>query len=154
VLKLYLDSSVFGYAANERAGDKYADANLLLRQITGRYFEGYVSEVVEAEIKAAHEKTREILLGKLVPEIIILEKKTEVLKLARDIISAGIVPGDYFNDAVHIAYTVQYELDVLLSYNYKHLVNLEVELALAEFLKRSGRKVIHVRTPAEVVIYD
>jgi predicted nucleic acid-binding protein len=67
--KLYLDSSVFGYAANERAGDKYADANLLLRQISEGYFKGYISKVVEAEIKAAHAKTREILLEKLVPEI-------------------------------------------------------------------------------------
>jgi hypothetical protein len=74
--------------------------------------------------------------------------------LAREVISAGIVPDAYFNDAVHIAYAVLYELDVLLSYNYKHPVNMEVEFALQELLARSGEKVIHIRTPAEVVIYD
>ena len=152
--KLYLDSSVFGYAANERAGDKYADSNLLLRQISEGYFEAYVSEVVEAEIKAAYIKNREILLRKLVPEIVVLKEKSEVLRLAREIISAGIIPDNYFNDSVHIAYTVLNELDVLLSYNYKHLVNMEVELALQELLKRTGRKIIYIKTPAEVVVYD
>ena len=103
MLKLYLDSSVFGYAANERAGDKYADANLLLRQIGVGKFEAYISEIVLAEIAAAHTNVRELLTAKVSPEIEVLQKNDEVTGIADEIVSEGIFPAAVYNDAVHVA---------------------------------------------------
>ena len=154
MLKLYLDSSVFGYAANERAGDKYADANLLLRQIAAGAFRAYISEVVIAEIAAVYTKTRELLTAKISLEIEILRKSGKVTEIADEIVNKGIIHPNVYNDAVHVAYTVSNGIDILVSYNYKHLVNVVTEAKLRDFFERTNRRSCMIRTPAEVVAYD
>jgi hypothetical protein len=51
--KLYLDTSILGFALNKHDPERMAEANLLLRQIRDGWFVGGYSFVTEAEIEAA-----------------------------------------------------------------------------------------------------
>jgi len=152
--RIYLDSTIFGYAVNERAGDKYADANLLLSQIKKAVFSAHISEVVLAEINSAPVDIKFKLYEKVIPEITILEPNVAIVEIAEDLIFKNIMHKTSYNDALHLAYSIFHKIDVIASYNYKHIVNLRVELALHKYLTNKNQALIYIRNPAEVIIYD
>lgn len=49
----------------------------------------------------------------------------EAIKLAETYISEGALTNKSFNDALHIALATLYNCDVLASWNFKHIVNLD-----------------------------
>jgi len=149
-----LDSSVFGYAANIRAGDKHDDANALLFQIARGRFDAYISEVVFEEIEKAPDWLEEKIRSKVEPAISVLEVNDSVLDMARELIAEGVILKTSFEDAMHLAFTIDNRLDTLISYNFKHLVKLEVEIALHKFLSDKDLPIVYLNTPAEVIIYD
>src|SRR5713226_3386063 len=63
--KLYLDSSILGFAINRWAPARRAEANLLLRQIRDGEFRGGYSFVLRKEIDAAPPKVAEKLRRKV-----------------------------------------------------------------------------------------
>jgi hypothetical protein len=48
----------------------------------------------------------------------------EIKRLAKLYVNEGIIPAKKDDDALHIAYSTFYEMDILLSWNYKHLANI------------------------------
>ncbi len=152
--EIYLDSSVFGYAANARAGDKYADANVLLSQIANGRFDAYISEVVFEEIGRAPDWLADTIMSKVESVISVLEVNDNVLNTARELTAERIILMTSFEDAMHLAFTIDNGLDTLISYNFKHLVKLEVEIAVHKFLSNKDLPLVYLNTPAEVIIYE
>ncbi len=62
-----------------------------------------------------------------------------------------IVPEKYKADAIHIAFAVVYELDVVVSWNLAHLVKLATRLKVNGVNKKEGYKEIEICTPQEVI---
>lgn len=52
-----------------------------------------------------------------------MEVPEEAKELAHAYIDNDIIPEDYLDDALHIAITTLYQLDILVSWNFEHLVN-------------------------------
>jgi len=78
-------------------------------------------------------------------------KDTEVSELAELYLSKGIIPKVKIEDALHIAYAVVFEMDVLLSWNFKHLANIRKEKAvLLTNLENGYNYPIRIATPMEV----
>ena len=56
------------------------------------------------------------------------------------------------DDALHIAYTTFYELDILLSWNYKHLANIFKKKKIQILnLEEGYNKPLDLITPMEVI---
>lgn len=53
-------------------------------------------------------------------------------------------------DALHLAYCVAYEIDYLMSWNYAHLANPEVQVALIKEKSKKGRKTPRLVTPDSI----
>lgn len=128
-LKLYLDTSIFNFM--------FADDVPELKKITEDFFENiekydiYISEVVIHEISKVKDiEKRNKLLGlieKYHPILLGTEKIEEVAKLAQCYLDDKIIPEVKREDAEHIAYAVVYGIDILVSWNYEHLANVNKE---------------------------
>jgi hypothetical protein len=55
------------------------------------------------------------------------DRKTEVERLAELYMAAQIIPASKRDDAFHVAYATVFELDILVSWNFKHLANVRRE---------------------------
>jgi hypothetical protein len=66
-------------------------------------------------------------------------------------IQAGIIPLRFKNDGLHVAVAVCHELDVLVSWNMVHLVNVRKVDRINAVNERSGLARIRIHTPEEIL---
>ncbi len=152
-LVIYLDTSVLNFLFADDAPEK--------RDVTVEFFEGvthgkyevYISDIVVDEIAKAEPAKRDVLLKTIKDyEIGFLEVTDEVVALANRIIQAGVVPIAKSQDALHVAVAVCNGADVLLSWNFKHLANINKErLVRALCLMEGYSDKIEMRDPMGVI---
>ena len=124
-LKIYLDTSVWNFIFADDAPDK--------KEITEEFF----SEIGDYEIYTS---------------VVVIE---EIIRLANRYIEKGILTSSHENDALHIAYSTFYEIDILLSWNYKHLANVFKKRRILGINFEEGySKQIELTTPMEVLRND
>jgi predicted nucleic acid-binding protein len=114
----------------------------------------FVSSVVAAEIEAAPEAVREKFeeVLRLNPEF--LEITEEALVLARSYSDRGALPPRFRNDLVHIALAATAEVDVLVSWNFKHIVRLERIRVYNAVNLELGYRQLQIHSPREVASYE
>lgn len=151
-LKLYLDTSIISAAIDEREPEKRKDTLYLIEEIvTGRH-EAYISRISLIEINRAAKDISIKLLGvvkDINPEELEIDKATEVL--AGKYISEGVIPGKYENDAVHIAVASVNSLDVVVSWNFEHMVKHKTRVEVTGINTFMGYNPIDICTPKEVI---
>ena len=74
--------------------------------------------------------------------------------LAELYLSENIVTRNYLGDTLHIAVATVFAIDVLVSWNFKHIVNLEKIKRFNAVNLNEGFHVLEIRTPKEMVKYD
>ena len=123
-LKIYLDTSVISHLDAPDTPDKQRDTRKLWDDIQAEKYEVYVSPVVMAELDRCAEPKYSRLLGWLgVIGYNELQESVEVLELANRYLEAGILRKKSVRDCLHIAYACVYTCDMLVSWNFKHMVN-------------------------------
>jgi hypothetical protein len=75
----------------------------------------------------------------------------EMTKLAEKYMEQKIVSENYYSDALHIAVATVIGVDVLVSWNFKHIVNLDKIKLFNSVNLREGYNALEIRTPGEVV---
>ncbi len=151
-LRLYLETSVWNFYFADDAPEKRAETLKLFEEIRGGKYEVYVSELVIAEIDNAQEAKRTVL-KKLMDDYqpLELEMDGSVEELSDKYLSANIVPSKYENDVLHIAYAVAHDMDVVVSWNMKHIVKLKTRMEINGINRIYGYKEIELCTPEEVI---
>ena len=66
-------------------------------------------------------------------------------------ISEKVLTPKFFNDAVHIAAATTYKVDVIVSWNFKHIVNLNRIRLFNSVNLKQGFSIIEIRSPREVL---
>lgn len=125
-LKIYLDTSVPNAYFDEK--------NSLRKEITKRFwkrFEEYdvfISDLVLAEINDIGDEGKKKDLVTLLGGIKILSSKEDEIKaLAQEYVSRRIIPIKHIEDAIHIAVASFHSMDVLISWNFEHIVKLKTK---------------------------
>jgi len=75
----------------------------------------------------------------------------EVIQLAETYIYEGALTNKSYNDALHIALATLNNSDVLASWNFKHIVNLDRIRLYNSINFRLGYRMIEIRTPREIL---
>lgn len=75
----------------------------------------------------------------------------EAFQLAETYINEGALTMRSFNDALHIALATIYNTDVLASWNFKHIVNLNRIRLYNSINLKLGYRMIEIRTPREIL---
>lgn len=149
--RFYFDTSVFGgiYDTEFEESSIQLFEKVKLGQIICVY-----SDLTEGELFKAPEKVRKFFkdLEKETLEIIFVSD--EVLRLARRYIDENVVGKTSFDDCVHIALATIHKVDILVSWNFKHIVNIYRIRGYNSVNLRSGYQTLEIRSPNDIIGYE
>ena len=83
-----------------------------------------------------------------------LESSAEVEELTRKILASGLLPISAETDATHIALASIHEMDILLSWNCRHIVNGAIQNRLRRLVESAGYTLPAICTPEELMEND
>jgi predicted nucleic acid-binding protein len=151
ITRYYLDTSVFG---------GYYDTEF--EEITKKLFDQILkdgikiiySELTKNELINAPQKVKDFI--KSLPDIIIEyeEITDESLILADRYIAEKVVGKTSREDCIHIALATLFRADVLVSWNFKHIVNLAKIRGYNAVNLKTGYPSIEIRSPQELIQYE
>lgn len=78
----------------------------------------------------------------------------EMRSLANMYMKEKIVTEKYYSDALHIAIATVLSVDVLVSWNFKHIVNFNKIKLFNAVNMREGYNILEIRTPEEMINYE
>ena len=129
-LRIYLDTSVINFVFADDAPD-FMHATIEFFEDHSVLYDLYVSNIVLLEIDRTadpeHRQRLHVVLAEHDVSVLPDEHVDEVRELAERYIQRGIIPKSKIEDAMHVAYATVHEMDVLLSWNFRHLANLNKE---------------------------
>jgi predicted nucleic acid-binding protein len=150
-LKFYIDTSVLGGLFDTEDTKRVDTAERLFQLIKDGVYEGYISRLTVEEILKAPNKINEELKNKVSETgFKVLEGTEETINLSNAYVKDGTIPEKNRNDARHIAIGVFHELDFIVSWNYKHMVNIAVRRLINSTNLRMGYNPIEIISPEEV----
>jgi len=155
-LKLYLETSVWNFYYADDAPEKRDITINFFDIIRAGKYEIFISELVIEEIIEANEITRKKLLYLIDQfEPILFDIEENVIELSQRYIDEVILTERRIKDATHAAVASINEIDILVSWNCKHLVNINRKNRFNIVNFQEGyRKPIEIATPEELIDYE
>lgn len=150
--RLYVDSSVWNAAFDEHVPEMHALTHEFLNRLAVEtWAEALVSDVVLQELAGAPKQRLE-QLGQLLTRIAPtrLDFDEEAATLADAYIQHGVLSVGHLEDAKHVAVATVAEVDALVSWNYRHLVNRRRREAFNGVNAILGYRPIDIVSPPEV----
>ena len=146
--RVYLDTSVIGGYLDIEF--KEWSKQLFEEFITGLKV-AVISDITLDEIEHARQEIKDLL--KLIPEAskeyVFNDEETE--ELAEAYLNDGAVSRKFHEDALHIAIATINKVDVLVSWNFKHIVNLDRIKKYNGVNLKNGYLVLEIRNPREII---
>jgi predicted nucleic acid-binding protein len=150
--RLYLDTSVIGAFAEGGTGERNAASRKLIEMARGGHVTACFSALVFEEVERASERTRALIMDELRNiSFETLEESEETQTLAKYYVTSGVFAPGYMADARHIAIATVNEVDALVSWNFRHMVNLHRKTIIAGTNIVRGYRPLEIVTPAEVI---
>ena len=144
---LDLDTSVIGGYFD----DEWKDATQeLWRQMEAGRFRFLSSDVTTQEIEDAPGNVRDLFDDTFSAETL-LEVTDEMEDLAAACLRQGVVPPKYADDATHVAVCTVARLQYLVSWNFRHLVNVQRKAGFNAVNLLQGYPPIRIVNPLELI---
>jgi len=149
-LSVYTDTSVFGGVFDEEFEDPSKAFFGLVR--SGR-FSLLISDVTRQEIAGAPAAVQahfEQMLAfvRLVP----IDERVLILRDAY--VNAGILTAQWVDDAAHVAAATVAEADLIVSWNFRHIVHFDKIRLYNAVNAMEGYRPLDIRSPMEVIEYE
>ena len=152
---LYLDTSVPSFL--------FADDSPEKREVTIQFWDILkiglynivISDILLTEISRSEVPSSQQLEDRLAEIILkIVSVNEDIYSLAQKYIDEGIIPQKYQDDALHIALATYNEADALISWNFKHMVNLKTIRGVNGINRMLGFKELEILTPQSWIQED
>ena len=144
--RIYIDTSVFGGKFDE---EFKADTDVFFQQIENGLFRVLVSTVTVQEILPAPDNVRNFF--SMIKKNEILANTDEAIELQNEYYAKRILGESSYNDGLHIALATIARVDYIVSWNFKHFVNVNKIRAFNAVNLSCGYNLIDIRTPREVL---
>lgn len=149
--RLYIDTSVFGGYYDV----EFKDFTIpLFQRINNEEFKLLYSSVIQDELENAPEKVKNVIKEIDVSNSEFLETTEESILLATEYITEGVVGKTSFADCLHIALATIYKADYLISWNFKHIVNVDRIRGYNSINIKKGYKELEIRSPRDFMKYE
>lgn len=151
VSRIYLDTSVIGGCHDE---EFEIWSNGLMKDFRLKNYLPVLSELTFDEISKAPKPVQETLKSLLEDEPEILEITDSALELSEKYLDRNILTPKFRDDALHIALASLANVDVLVSWNFKHIVHYDKIRLFNAVNIENGLKSIDIYSPREVTNYE
>ena len=137
------------------APDKMNDTLTLWNDIKSGEYNAIISEVTTRELMNAPESKRSIIADYLTEaNFEVLPITEEIDELAGEIIRRGILTPKSLDDATYIAAAMLNNCDIIVSWNFKHLVNIKTINGVREIVVSRYYKPIDIYSPTMLLKGD
>ena len=149
--RFYFDTSIFGGVFDKEFEEE--TLQLFDRLKLGAIICVY-SDLTENELLNAPENVK--LHFKSLPKenLEYLKVDAEVLKLAQQYVDENVVGKTSFDDCIHIALATIHKTDILVSWNFKHIVNVYRIRGYNSVNLKNNYIQLEIRSPKEIIDYE
>ena len=150
--KIYLDTSVISHLDAPDTPEKMEDTLRLWNQIKEGEYLAVISEVVLDELADCLEPKRSYL-GAFLSQIQYeqVRANNDMVVLASKFIDFGILKERCFDDCRHIAAAILSGCDIIVSWNFKHIVNARTIRGTRVITTMEGYKDIIICSPTMLI---
>ena len=149
--RIYIDTSVFGGCFDEEFSEHTIP---LFDRIRNQEFILLFSTVTQDELDDAPEKVKALVRSLKSVNTEFIETTGEIIDLATEYITEKVVGQTSFADCLHIAIATINRADFLVSWNFKHIVNIQKIRGYNSINIKNGYKQLEIRSPREFVKYE
>lgn len=147
-LRVYLDTSVVSYLKQDDAPERMAETLQFWKMLENGEFDVYLSQVTLGEIGKCYEPKRSELYRHLdFIDFVLVEETEEQEIFAQKIIDAGILKKKSRDDCRHLAAAISAKCDCVVSWNFKHLVNIKTIRGVRQISLAEGKQIIDIVSP-------
>lgn len=148
--KIYLDTSIPSAYLDNREKNRQRITQKWWEDVLFDKYEVYISELVEAELGDTKDRNKRLELLEIVKGIKSLKITIEAEKLAQTYVNNGIFPEEYIDDAMHLAIATLNDIEMVVSWNFIHLVNHETKRKVIAVNLLNGYREIEIESPLEL----
>jgi hypothetical protein len=148
--RIYIDTSVVGGYFDD---EFKVTTRMLFERLENEEIIFVVSDLLDLELISAPLQVRELLTNYSDDKFQRVELTQEAVKLADMYIDEKVVGITSIEDCRHIALATIHKVDVLASWNFKHIVNLDRIKGYNSVNLRLGYSMIEIRSPQDLVNY-
>ena len=151
-MRLYLDTPVFGAMFDAEPPERQGTTRMFFQIANKREDTLFISDVVLEEVARAPAHLRpqlEEVIRQARP--LVLPESSETVELAEAYVAARLVSPKFRDDARHVAIASVAAVEALVSWNFKHLVNLRKKRLAHSVNVRLGYHLIDLVSPEEVL---
>ena len=153
-MRIYIESTIPSYVVARPARDLLQAAR---QQLTRDWWdlhrakhELFTSQIVLDEISAGEREMAHRRL-ELIADLTVLELTAAAETLADHILQSGLLPANADGDAAHIALATVHKLDILLTWNCRHIANAAIVGRLRRLMEAQDHTLPEIYTPEELL---
>ena len=151
-LKVYLDTSVLSYLMQTDTPNRMVTTLRLWEKFKNNIYNICLSQVTLNEINKCDDYKLNFIFEKLNEiKYNTLELNENVYNLANEVINSGILTEKSYDDCTHIAVAVLNNCDIILSWNFKHLVNIKTIQGIRKITNLKGYNSIEIMSPETIL---
>jgi hypothetical protein len=153
-MRIYIESTIPSYLVARPARDLLQAARQQLTRDWGdlqrEQHELFSSQLVLDEM-ARGESEMAKRRHELLANVALLESTEEARDLTRSIVDSGLLPAKAEGDAAHIALATVHGMDILLTWNCRHIANAAIVGRLRKLVAKQGHTLPEIYTPEELI---
>lgn len=146
--RVYADTSVIGGCLDEEFRKHSCP---LFEEFTTGKKKLVLSDLVLFELEGAPDNVRSVVYDVSDDHIEYVFLNEESIELANAYLKDGVIAESSLSDARHIAIATVEKVDILVSWNFKHIVNLKRIHLINSVNLKLGYPIVEIRSPREVL---
>ena len=152
--RVYIETSVVSYLSSKPSRNTIIQAHQeATRELWPRLadeYEAFVSALVYEEAQRGDPRQARMRL-EAIKAFPMLDVDDEARDLAEKIIAAKGIPGEYPEDALHVAVAAVNGMELLITWNFGHLNNPFIRLKIRRIVERAGYRCPEICSPEELL---
>ena len=150
---VYIETSVVSYLTSRPSRDTIIAGHQVATQefwaLLNEKLEPYISDLVIQEAEKGNKNEARLRIM-AINNFAILDSDDEVKSLAKHILDRKAVPSNHPEDAVHIAVAAVNGIDLIVTWNFKHINNPQMKFAIREAVEQTGYRMPEICSPDEL----
>ena len=148
IQRIYIDTSVVGGYFDEEF-EFYT--KLFFERVEKGNFKIIASNLLETELKGAPAEVLTFYQSIPKTQIEYVEQTEDSIQLGEEYLNEGVVGKTSRTDCRHIALATLVNADILVSWNFRHIVNITRIRGYNSVNIKLGHRVLEIRTPREIL---